>query len=393
VNGVMSDVWWGIVEAKGPKQYNWNAYVQMAQLAKQAGISLQVVMSFHECGGNVGDQCNIPLPPWVLAVGNSNPNIFYRDQQGGIDLEYLSLGVDNQSIFSGRSAVQIYTDFMNSFRTNLGSYMPSTIDQVQVGLGPAGEMRYPSYQLQGNKWTYCGIGEFQCYDTYMLANLKAAATNAGNPSWGNGGPSNAGTYNSVPSNSPFFSNGFDNYQSSYGQFFLSWYAQQLIGHGDQILAAATAIFRPIQVTVAAKISGIHWWYVSPSHAAECTAGYYNTNGNNAYLQIARMFARHHVEFDFTCLEMVDSSNCASGPQQLVKQAIQASQQAGIAFSGENALPICDPNCYQSGFDQVYSEATQYGAIARFTYLRLDSNLLSGNNWNMFTAFVRRMAAA
>ena len=28
------------------------------------------------------------------------------------------------------------------------------------GLGPAGEMRYPSYQLQDNKWQYCGIGEY-----------------------------------------------------------------------------------------------------------------------------------------------------------------------------------------------------------------------------------------
>lgn len=29
---------------------------------------LQVVMSFHACGGNVGDNAQIPLPRWVLQV-------------------------------------------------------------------------------------------------------------------------------------------------------------------------------------------------------------------------------------------------------------------------------------------------------------------------------------
>jgi len=121
---------------------------------------------------------------------------------------------------------------------------------LKVGLGPAGEMRYPSYQLQDNKWTYCGIGEFQCYDSYMLASLKAAAngvsvfktdssltrqhenlfklidsiSKVGQPNWGNGGPDNAGTYDSTPSQTEFFSSGgYNNYESNYGQFFLGWY--------------------------------------------------------------------------------------------------------------------------------------------------------------------------
>ena len=31
-------------------------------------------------------------------------------------------------------------------------------------------------QHQLDRWTYCGVGEFQCYDSRMLANLSAAAT-------------------------------------------------------------------------------------------------------------------------------------------------------------------------------------------------------------------------
>ena len=59
-----------------------------------------------------------------------------------------------------------------------------------------------------------------------------------------------------------------------------------------------------------------------------TAGYYNTNQNNAYLQISKVFKKCHASFDFTCLEMKDSNDCGSRPQQLVKQAILASHQEG-----------------------------------------------------------------
>jgi len=395
LRGVMCDFWWGLVEEAGPGQYNWSAYLDLANLVKNAGLHLQIVMSFHQCGTNIGDLCYIPLPPWVIKIGNSNGDIFYRDESFSSDQEYLSLGVDNQTLFYGRTAVQMYADYMQNFSDTFSQFIPDVINQVQVGLGPAGEMRYPSYQLQGGKWSYCGIGEFQCYDKYMLADLMDAATNAGHPEWGTGGPNDAGTYDSIPSNTGFFSDGsFDNYDSDYGQFFLEWYSGKLLDHGSAILSEAHQIFAPLGVSVAAKVSGIHWWYATDSHAAECTAGYMNTNNNDAYLQIAQMFAKNNVEFDFTALEMVDQPNngCGSAPQELVKQTILASHSAGISYAGENALPICNPNCYQGGFDEVYTESTQYGSIDRFTYLRLTDDLMNNqNNWNMFVSFVQRMA--
>lgn len=38
-------------------------------------------MSFHAAGGNVGDTCKIPLPKWVVDIGERNPDIFYTDKQ------------------------------------------------------------------------------------------------------------------------------------------------------------------------------------------------------------------------------------------------------------------------------------------------------------------------
>lgn len=107
VDGVMVDVWWGITEQKGPKQYDWGAYRSLFQLIQECGLKLQAIMSFHQCGGNVGDAVNIPIPQWVLDIGESNPDIFYTDISGTRNKEYLTVGVDNERIFHGRTAIEV----------------------------------------------------------------------------------------------------------------------------------------------------------------------------------------------------------------------------------------------------------------------------------------------
>lgn len=57
VEGVMVDVWWGLVERDGPMRYNWEAYAELVRMVERHGLKLQMVMSFHQCGGNVGDSC------------------------------------------------------------------------------------------------------------------------------------------------------------------------------------------------------------------------------------------------------------------------------------------------------------------------------------------------
>eukprot|EP01106_Pelomyxa_sp_JSP_P015975 TRINITY_DN571_c0_g2_i1.p1 TRINITY_DN571_c0_g2~~TRINITY_DN571_c0_g2_i1.p1 ORF type:complete len:465 (-),score=122.70 TRINITY_DN571_c0_g2_i1:152-1504(-) len=339
VDGVMSDVWWGLVELS-PKSYNWAPYLEVAGYIKNAGLKWQVVMSFHRCGGNVGDDCNIPLPSWVLDVGSSNKDIWYRDREANYDEEYLSLGVDNQAIFGGRTPIVIYKDFMASFRSTFAAYLGANLTQVQVGMGPCGETRYPSYQL--DKWSYCGVGEFQSYDKYMLAMLSSAANAAGHPEWGTC-PSNAGTYNSYPSDTGFFTaSGNNSYASPYGEFFLDWYLSTLVSHASSVLGAAKSVFSGSGAELCAKVSGIHWWYGDDSHAAELTAGYYNTNGEDAYARLATVFKTYGAAFDFTCLEMTNSADCGSRPEYLVKQTILDAFAAGVNYDGENALDLCSP---------------------------------------------------
>lgn len=57
VEGIMMDVWWGLVERDAPGAYNWGGYSELLEMAKKHGLKVQAVMSFHQCGGNVGDSC------------------------------------------------------------------------------------------------------------------------------------------------------------------------------------------------------------------------------------------------------------------------------------------------------------------------------------------------
>ena len=59
----------------------------------------------------------------------------------------------------------------------------SVITELTVGMGPAGELRYPSYPEGDGRWRFPGVGEFQCFDRYMMASLRTAALDAGMPAW------------------------------------------------------------------------------------------------------------------------------------------------------------------------------------------------------------------
>jgi len=260
-----------------------------------------------------------------------------------------------------------------------------TIKEVQVGMGPCGELRYPSYSFAAG-WEWCGIGAFQAFDSHAIKSFTQAAQKLGK-SW-DSPPRDAGGITAHlandrhPPRSGFI--GGNGYQSEYGRFFLDWYSGSLKNHGKRILAEARAAFGG-KVAIAGKIAGIHWYYNHPSHASELTAGYYNTNGRNAYWEIAKMFSEQGAALDFTCLEMSNheqDQQCMSNPEGLVKQVAEAARSNGASFNGENALPRYDRTAY----DKILQ---QRGNLHAFTYLRLTPELLNGG-FGEFKSFVDRM---
>jgi len=378
VDGFMVDVWWGITEPN-PRAYEFGAYRQLVDMAKERELQVQVVASFHQCGGNIDDTCDIPLPPFV----RNTEGIWYQDVDQRENREYVSLFADDAAV-GNRTTLELYSDWFAAFAGAFAPDLGGTVVQVMVGLGPAGELRYPSYPL--SQWRYCGIGQFQASDPHALASLRASAEAAGREGWAQ--PPNAsaaGTYNSKPQDTDFFSQG---YESEQGRFFLEWYSSALKRHAAQVLSRAQAVFRG-KVSLAGKVAGVHWWYRSRSHAAEATAGYYNTNHRNAYAEIADVFkSAGNATLDFTCLEMRDEEQppeCMSSPEQLVRQALSAAKEKGVRFSGENALRRQDEGSYH----KILSYRDDLESL---TYLRLGQDLLEPDRLKLFSSFVRGMHA-
>ena len=96
VEGVMIDVWWGIVERRAPRTYDWAPYVALAALLRRLEMKLHVVLSFHACGANRDDDYHVPLPPWVEDAVERDPDgLLFQDRAGTRSDEYLSLWADD----------------------------------------------------------------------------------------------------------------------------------------------------------------------------------------------------------------------------------------------------------------------------------------------------------
>ena len=80
-----------------------------------------------------------------------------------------------------------------------------------------------------------------------------------------------------------------------------------------------------RVEVTLKVAGIHWWYRTRSHAAELTAGYYNTAGRDGYNALIEICAKHGTGLTLTCVEMCDGQHppeALCGPEGLLRQVSQ-----------------------------------------------------------------------
>ncbi|RVX09986.1 Beta-amylase 2, chloroplastic [Vitis vinifera] len=459
VDGVMVDCWWGIVEAHTPQVYNWSGYKRLFQIVHDIQLKLQgllvifvvcclaktrkrrlkpkgaeaaagdflamdmvrieyISLYIDECSlkelkkkkgkleikthpqpsvyhpaGNVGDDVHIPLPEWVREIGRSNPDIFFTDKEGRRNPECLSWGIDKERVLKGRTAVEVYFDYMRSFRVEFDEFFANgIISEIEIGLGPCGELRYPSYPAN-HGWKYPGIGEFQCYDQYLSKSLTKAAEARGHLFWAKG-PDNAGHYNSRPHETVFFCDGGE-YDSYYGRFFLNWYSRVLVDHGDRVLALANLAFEG--TCIAVKLSGIHWWYKTASHASELTAGFYNPCNRDGYAPISEMLQKHGAALNFTCVELrtLDQEEgfpeALADPEGLVWQVLNAAWDVSIPVASENALTCHD----REGYNKILENAKPFNDpdgrhLSAFTYLRLSPVLMETHNFTEFERFVKRM---
>ncbi len=365
VYAITTDVWWGDVESKGDNQFDWSYYKTYADAVRSSGLKWVPIISTHQCGGNVGDTVNISLPSWLWNK-DTPENIEYKDEKGNFDKEALS------PWWSG--ANKQYDELYDSFALNFSGYK-DIIAKIYISGGPAGELRYPSYNAAFG-WEYPNRGYLQCYSAAAEADfqnsmkIKYGTIKELNNAWG----TNLTSFLQVSpptDGDDFFQNG---YNSVYGCDFLSWYQGVITKHLADIASEAHSHFDSVfNVRIGAKISGIHWLMNSPRmpHAAEYCAGYYN------YSTLLDQFKESDVDLTFTCLEMDDSnantSPYYSAPKTLVKDIASLANSKGINHFGENALSISNNNqAYQNIAEMLFN----YN-FSGFTLLRL-GNIIDDN---------------
>ncbi|KAH9310166.1 hypothetical protein KI387_038077 [Taxus chinensis] len=389
VDGVVMQVWWGIAEGDAPTNYDWSAYLSLVKLIQAAGLKVQASMCFHGCKYSKKKPA-IALPSWVLKEGDNDPNIFFTDHAGNRYRDCLSLAIDDLPLFEGRSPLQMVSGVLQSFRATFSDYIGNTLVEISIGLGPDGELRYPSFPE--GIWKFPGVGEFQCYDKYMVANLKQHSEEMGHPKWGLGGPHDAPSYCQWPHERGFFMDNGGSWSSPYGDFFLSWYTSQLLAHGDRMLSLASSIFKDDKVIIAGKLPAIHWWYKTKSHAAELTSGFYNVEGRDGYEAFVEMFAKNTSLINLPRMDVSDLEHPAEArcsPESIFLQIRRASHKYGVPVTGENSFPCCDTAAFKKILDNVHIQSSpELPMLTSFTFASMGASLFSPHNWRLFVNFFR-----
>ena len=145
------------------------------------------------------------------------------------------------------------------------------------------------------------------------------------------------------------------------------------------------------VQLGAKLAGVHWWFRSRAHAAELTAGYYNTRDRDGYAPVMACLSKYGARLSFTCVEMRDCEHPPEGrcsPQGLLQQVLECAEEYGVPLAGENALQRYDEHAFDRIAESAFGRTARSGRLEQLTFLRMGD--LMFDNWDAFCAFLRRM---
>ncbi|MDJ0736223.1 MAG: family 14 glycosylhydrolase [Nostocaceae cyanobacterium] len=354
VDAISTDIWWGKVEKNGDEKFDWTYYDRMVAEIEAAGLRWAPIMSFHQCGTNVGDVCNQPIPQWIWThfLGVKKTDLQYKSELGNYSQEVVSLWADD-------IVMDEYREFMEAFEKQYGE-KANIIDEINISTGTAGELRYPAYNTHDH-WKYPHRGFFQAYSEPAVKSFRTYVLNKYgdlaqiNTAW----QTNLNSVEKInpPSDGTKFVQGKDYEDTQYGRDFIDWYNQSLIEHGKRMLEAADKAFDGAfaKVPFGMKIPGIHW-QISNSQTpriAEITTGLIRTSIDYQKDSTARGYAplisvwnhlknsQRKVILHFTALEMsngIDRSvNANSRAKDLVGWVANGAASQGVTIKGENAL--------------------------------------------------------
>jgi len=388
-DAISTDIWWGLVE-KEDNQFDWTHYQKISDLIIKHGLKWVPILSTHQCGGNVGDNCNIPIPSWLWS--KYHVDLRYKSEQGNFSTEVISS-------MATPIVLEEYRDLYKSFKANFYNKR-NHIQEINISLGPAGELRYPSYNSHDHGSGYPSRGALQAYSPLAIDAFrdyivdKYKNIDEVNRRWG----FSLHSFDNVfpPNGNLFFAN--KEQTSNYGHDFYDWYSLNLRQHGQLLLGAAISEFRSMNIKVGAKIPGVHWRLAPGSdRLAEMNAGLINSRQytwsddfGHGYEETIKLFStiKRDLSFEglvlhFTCLE---KDNYEGGPhansfaKALVFWIGKLAGSHNVEIKGENALAGVMQS-ERSWFN--IQDALIYGGYTGITILRMDNVLESHTSREAF----------
>jgi hypothetical protein len=363
------------------------------------------ILSFHECGGNVGDTVNISLPEWVWTEiakkANLDPEALkFKSEEGHTSTEFISFWADHL-------AKEHYENVMRKFQDHFAD-KASGIGEVNISMGPAGELRHPSYNKHDPDAGYPTRGRLQAYSELAIASFREWALKKYNGIEGLRTAWNLPQLTEDQILPPGDAQGFfdrnDHINLQYGRDFFDWYSDSLLDHGRTMLGSALNIFGQkgaafYGIDIGAKVPGVHWrlghWdngnIVFEKRLAELAAGLIRTSlgdwnqEGHGYgplqsmlqeVQPARPGQGNRIVPAFTCLELPDGQDADSHPESLPHTLAtwfgEAAENKGLWLKGENALSGALYNNYDWDLmDHLLDLPNQFnGTYHGLTFLRL-----------------------
>lgn len=394
VNTISVDVWWGIAEKAGEQKFDWKYYEKIFKTIKDNGLKITPILSMHQCGGNVGDNVNIPIPEWTwdyLATkmgANQNlsgdavetaktigrtlkEDLYYKNERGQNISEVVPIWYDEVMMPKYKQFMKGFNDhFISNFDSQIN--IKDNIDEIHISCGPAGELRYPTYSenLQGAEFP--SRGWFVGYDKGGTTSFRKYIEKKYNNDihklnydW----ETKLGSFSEIlpPHNNPVeegrakgFVDAKDYVNTKYGKDYIEWYHNTLIKHGEDLLINSHEIFKDTEIPIGIKIPGIHWQIANMNtpRIAEIVAGQVDNNtsrefdfGYKGFFDMIKSVKDRYAKNDtityFTCLEMdndlkgnLNGKQTNSMAKSLVEWVLDAAKSRGLTIKGENA---CESN--------------------------------------------------
>jgi len=395
IEAVSVDVWWGAVETADDR-LDWSYYRELFATIARADLQVIAIVSLHRCGGGPGDDCDIPLPEWLFEqmaeAGLSRGDVTFASESGRVLADAVSPWATERAIVLAEIE-EFMTAFAETFATDAEQFV-----EINLSLGPTGELRYPAYNREDGWPGTSDRGNFQAYSSLARADFRAWALaefgglDGVEQRWGlqlrraeNINPPQSFRDRQAAD----FVESYAYRHSQYGRDFIDWYHSSLVEHGRRLIEVGDRVFSgPYEsIPIGVKIPGIHWQMqdcVPHPRLAEITTGLVPVGRDldrreavYGYANILDMLAEAQRDLDreiilhFTALEMDDDPTCpgqeASLARTLAGWIAEGASDRGLRLQGENAL-AAGVN-HPSGWDRIEEtfRETDYSGL---TLLRL-----------------------